>query len=76
MQGMHKRKWEFKQNLSMCCLYFQVQSFQVLEFFAMKSFPYPLPSPLAHLDPTMKIIRTWTFEVKGASVLRKWAFLL
>lgn len=33
----------------------------------MKSFPYLLLSPLAHLDPIVKVIRTWMFEVKGAS---------
>lgn len=33
----------------------------------MKSFLCLLLSPLAHLDPIVKVIRTWMFEVKGAS---------
>lgn len=33
----------------------------------MKSFPYLLPRPLAYLDPIVKVIRMWMFEVKGAS---------
>jgi hypothetical protein len=33
----------------------------------MNFFPYLLPSPLVHLDPIVKVIRMWMFEVKGAS---------
>lgn len=35
--------------------------------FAMRLFPYSLPSPPAHLGPTCKVIETWLQDVKDAS---------
>ena len=65
---MHKRKYVGAQVYAIAIFISYPLCYKYSIQFLQKSFPYLLPSPLAHLGATCNVIRVWRRDVMGASV--------